>query len=105
MYVSVLQRISLIVGEILPYLISFVNINTKIMTGTFQKISDELYTNSVTGYKIEYWDKDYDTFHVGTFYVLFDKDNFVVWEFETLESAIIAAEEHYQSELEWNQLN
>jgi hypothetical protein len=65
------------------------------MTGTFQQESETLWVNSTTKYSIEYRED------VGDYYVVIDADNCIVWEFPTLETSVTAAEEHYQSDLEW----
>lgn len=65
------------------------------MTNEFQKVSDSLYINPVTNYKVEYWDDNVEC------YVVFNKDGFVVWDFPTLEEAFNCADEDYKSSIEW----
>jgi hypothetical protein len=60
-------------------------------TGTMKKHSKNLWINEYTKYRIEY-NEGYN----GCFcYVVFDNQNFVVWDFEDLETAKGCAKHHY----------
>jgi hypothetical protein len=60
-------------------------------TGKFNKVSSNLWVNDYTGYTIEYREHKPDQFG----FVVVDKYNCFVWEFEDLKSSKIASKEHY----------
>lgn len=60
-------------------------------TGTMKKQSEDLWINEYTKYRIEL-KEDFKGFPT---YVVYDNDNFVVWDFEDLEMAKGCAKSHY----------
>jgi hypothetical protein len=60
-------------------------------TGTLKKINSNTWVNDYTKYRIEY-SEGYNSVFC---YVVYDNENFVVWDFQDLKSAKICSKENY----------